>query len=480
MKICIIVEGAYPYITGGVSSWIQRMLMEFSQYKDIEFIIQTIIVDRNQERQIKYDIPDNVTEIREIYLFDSDYVTEKKHIDLTTEQYSAFRSLFFGEDIDWKAIFTFFQQEEISLNALLSSKVFLELTKEYYLENYSDIVFTDFLWSMRSMYQPLFTIMKAPHIEADIYHSLSTGYSGIVASMQSFIADKPYLLSEHGIYTREREEEIIKADWVKGIYKDLWINQFYKLSNCSYDMADRVTSLFQNAANIQIDLGCSPEKIKIIANGVDIEKFENLERTIDSEMINIGAILRVAPIKDVKTMISSFYLAKKADSRLKLWIMGPVDENDSYARECKELVSELEIKDVVFTGTINVMDYIGSMDIMILSSLSEGQPLVILEGFAAKKPFIATDVGDCRRLISGYEDDFGPAGIIVPLMNTDQMSKAMIKLADDKQLRIEMGISGYNRVDKFHRNQDIYNDYYDLYKQLSDKANNNEAILWQE
>ena len=48
MKVCVIVEGAYPYLTGGVSSWLQRMMLE---YDDIEFIIQTIIVDRKQERK---------------------------------------------------------------------------------------------------------------------------------------------------------------------------------------------------------------------------------------------------------------------------------------------------------------------------------------------------------------------------------------------------------------------------------------------
>ena len=36
------------------------------------------------------------------------------------------------------------------------------------------------------------------------------------------------MISEHGIYTREREEEIIKAEWVRGIYKNMWIEQFKK------------------------------------------------------------------------------------------------------------------------------------------------------------------------------------------------------------------------------------------------------------
>lgn len=478
MRVCLTVEGAYPYITGGVSSWINRLLLEF---KDVEFIIQTIIVDRKQKRKTKYRIPPNVLEIREVYLFDDDYGLSKAKINFTEDQYEAFKTLFYGVDIRWNEIFAFFRDNDVSLNELLGNKDFLELTKEYYLDNYSDIVFTDFLWSMRSMYQPLFTIMKSPHVKADLYHSLSTGYSGIIASMQKFIEGKPLLLSEHGIYTREREEEIIKANWVMGIYKDLWINQFHKLSDCSYKAADAVTALFQDAADTQVDLGCPREKIHVIANGVDIEKFEDLEeKSPDDKYINMGAVLRVSPIKDVKTMINSFYLAKQVDSRLKLWIMGPMDENIDYARECEELVADLELEDVIFTGTVDVKSYLSKMDVMLLSSLSEGQPLVILEGFAARKPSIVTNVGDCRRLIYGPNDECGEAGIVVPLMNSEKMSQAMIKLAADKDLREKMGTNGYNRVKRFHQNKDIYGQYFDLYESLVNLSKNSEAIEWLE
>ena len=57
MKVCLVVEGAYPYLTGGVSSWIHRLLLELD---DVEFIIQTLIIDRKQKKEMKYDIPPNV------------------------------------------------------------------------------------------------------------------------------------------------------------------------------------------------------------------------------------------------------------------------------------------------------------------------------------------------------------------------------------------------------------------------------------
>lgn len=465
MKVCLIVEGAYPYLTGGVSSWIQELLISF---KNIEFVIQTIVVDREKKRKFLYKIPDNVTEIREIYLIDDDYVSKRRNrLKLSKNEYNALESLFFGKEVDWEAIFRFFQNTNLSLDQLLMSKYFLEMTNKFYNKNFDNAVFTDFLWTMRSMFLPLFLILKNKPIKADLYHSLSTGYSGIFGSMSKYIYKKPLIISEHGIYTREREEEIIKANWVKGIYKDLWIQHFYKMSYCCYDFADAVTALFEEAREFQVDLGCLRYKTNVIQNGVKVSEFENLkEKDNDDKYINIGAILRVSPIKDVKTMINAFNLAKKQFPRLKLWIMGSLKETPKYAEECKQLVKDLNIEDVIFTGRVNIKEYLGKMDFTILSSLSEGQPLAVLEGFAAKKPCISTNVGDCASFIYGRDDGFGDAGVVVPIMNIKKLSKAMVFLAMEEETRLQMGVNGYNRVNKFYRNEKIYKEYYELYNRL--------------
>ena len=134
-------------------------------------------------------------------------------------------------------------------------------------------------------------------------------------------------------------------------------------------------------------------------------------------MISVGAVLRVTPIKDVKTMIQAFSFAKEKVPNLKLWIMGPCDEDEHYAKECFDLVQALGVKDVIFTGRVDIREYLGRMDFTILTSISEGQPLTILESYAAHKPVIATDVGNCRELIYGEEEDSEPAGILTHIMN---------------------------------------------------------------
>ena len=278
------------------------------------------------------------------------------------------------------------------------------------------------------------------------------------------------LISEHGIYTREREEELIRAKWVEGIYKNIWIEQFRKMSQLAYDRADKVTSLYEHARELQIELGCPEEKTQVTPNGVDPSRFENLVvlPEMQDDKIHIGAILRVTPIKDVKTMIRAFAYAKKKVPSLKLWIMGPTDEDEEYAKECFSMVDLMEIEDVVFTGRINVSEYMGGLDMTILTSISEGQPLTILESYAAHKPVIATDVGNCRGLIYGEDDDFGEAGILTHIMNVEEIADAMIQLATHPNRRKRMGENGYKRLMRKYKVVDMQKTYEQIYWSFED------------
>lgn len=466
MKVCLIVEGAYPYVSGGVSSWMVQLMKSMPQH---EFIVQVISPERTDERRpFQCEIPDNLSSIEELYLQDDDFVGKRaRKIKLNKTETKALEQLLFGVVENWNPIFDMFQKKNISLNELLGSSAFFEVAKKYYLKKYNRIAFSDFLWTLRSMYLPLFTILKAVPIKADLYHCVSTGYAGVLGSMQKYLYGGKLIITEHGIYTREREEEIIRAGWVSGIYKDLWIEQFKKLSLCGYRYANTVTALFPEASLFQRELGCMKEKQHVIPNGVKVDEYAGIEeKDPQDEMINIGAILRVTPIKDVKTMISAFAVAKSVNNKLKLWIMGPTDENPEYAEECRRQIRDLKIADVEMTGKIKVKEYLGKMDFLILSSLSEGQPLVILEGYAAKKPVISTNVGNCRGMIYGVDetDDLGKAGVIVPILGVNQMAQAMLLLAEDEKLRKQMGESGYQRAIKYFDGRTIFDRYQELYK----------------
>lgn len=465
MRICIVAEGCYPYVVGGVSSWIHSLIKSFP---NMEFVLLTIVANRSYRGKFVYELPENVTEVHELYLDDCDWSRKKrrkKPLKLSTKEYQALRSLILNRNVQWKVLFKLFRKKDLSLDELLMGEDFFRAASDCYHKQYSQIVFSDFLWTLRSIYLPLFFTMKMDVPKADMYHCVATGYAGVLGSMAKARFGSGLLISEHGIYTREREEELIKAKWVQGIYKNIWIEQFRKMSKLAYEEADLVTSLYEHARELQIELGCPAKKTLVTPNGINVEPLQNLKQKPEEEakIVNIGAVLRVTPIKDVKTMIQAFGYARERQSNLKLWIMGPCDEDEEYAQECFELVETMHIKDVIFTGRIDVKDYLGRMDITMLTSISEGQPLTILESYAAHKPVIATDVGNCRGLIYGENDDFGEAGILTHIMNVEEISEAILILAGSEAKRRQMGENGYKRLMAKYRIEDMKETYQKIY-----------------
>lgn len=478
MKVCLIAEGCYPYVVGGVSSWIHSLINVFPQ---VEFSLVAILSNRSQRGKFVYELPENLTEVYEVYLLDQDWAPGSKGLEsdqfawmkLDRHHTEALKSLINGENVDWDNVFELFRDPALSLNELLMSPAFLKIIRNYYKKHFSNITFSDFLWTMRSIYLPLFTAMQFIPPKADVYHCVATGYSGIVGAMaKALYPHASMLISEHGIYTREREEEIIRAHWVQGIYKDIWIQQFRKMSQCAYQYADVVTALFAHARELQIELGCPVEKTEITPNGIKTERFLSAPgKDPDDPYINVGAILRITPIKDVKTMISAFHFAQQQEPMIKLWLMGPDDEDPEYAAECRMLIDTLKVQNVEITGRINTLEYIGKMDMTILTSISEGQPLTILESYAVKKPCIATNVGNCYGLIMGEDgDDLGAAGIVVPVMSINAIAEAILELTRQPELREKMGEIGYNRLMRKYKIEYMTQTYRALYARLGRMA----------
>ncbi|MEF3303220.1 GT4 family glycosyltransferase PelF [Paenibacillus sp. GYB003] len=466
MNICIIAEGSYPYVTGGVSSWIHSLVTHFPEH---EFVIYTIGAHESQRGQFKYTLPPNVVQVKETFLdgFADESKEKARPVRLTAGQKEAFRSLLTGEkNADWEPLFELLRSEQFRTPAdFLMSKPFFGAVAELCAEKYSQIPFTEMVWAVRSMILPLFLSVRHDIPQADLYHSVSTGYAGVIGALAKHLYGKPFLLTEHGIYSREREEEIIKADWVKGYFKDMWIEYFYRLSGCAYDYADEVITLFNRNKEIEIELGCDPDKIRIIPNGVnDADYAEVAGPPADGGApVRLGAIVRIVPIKDIKTMIHSFALVKQQVPEAELYIMGPADEDEEYYNECVQLIESLRVEGIVLTGGVRIKDYLGRMDLILLSSVSEGMPLAVLEAMASAKPVVSTDVGSCRELLYGRDDGIGPAGVVVPVMHYDRMADEIVTLCKNRNLREQMGRNGLERIRKHYTHKGFIESYRKLY-----------------
>ena len=107
------------------------------------------------------------------------------------------------------------------------------------------------------------------------------------------------------------------------------------------------------------------------------------------------------------------------------------------------------------------------MDLLLLSSISEGQPLAMLEGMAAGIPYVATNVGNCRAMLEGEDGDtLGPAGLVVPVMNSEAMAEAVIRCIRDPKMGRGMGKAGRKRVEQSYSRKVMLERFRGLYESL--------------
>ncbi len=468
--ICFICEGAYPYVVGGVSSWVHELINSNPQH----FFKILCIVPNQKFAKSKYEIPKNVVEIKNIYMdshltFSTSSMFQNKLLLKEAKKNMEELVHFQVENPDKKieAIEKIFSKELGKPLEIILSHEYWEVLLDYYLKNYKKGNFSTFYWTYRNIILNLLRIGQEEIPMADIYHSVTTGYAGFIACLISHRKMGKILLTEHGIYPREREEEILAANWVDSDFKSVWIDYFYYLSELTYHYSDKIISLFEHNRKIQIECGALEEKTKVIQNGVDEEKYKNIIFH-KKKGFHIGSVLRVVPIKDIKMMIKGYKMAINKMPDATLWLIGPTDEDKEYYEECQELVKNLELEErVIFTGRADVMEYYSFLDLLLLTSISEGQPLSILEGLASGIPFISTDVGNCREIIQG-KSDIGPAGIIIPPTSYYALAEALLKLYKNTEKLEEFSKNGKQIVKKYYSKKYFIDEYQKLYRELGE------------
>ncbi|MBQ9964667.1 MAG: GT4 family glycosyltransferase PelF [Clostridia bacterium] len=469
MKICLILEGCYPFINGGVSTWMHQYITEMPEHEFVLWVIGAKAEDRDK---FVYTLPKNVVAVQQVFLDDALRVKDSgvfPHV-FTEQEKEAHKRLVASDKPDWDLLFDLYQVQKINPMAYLKSQSFLETLTETCEEEFPFIAFSDAFHSVRSRLLPVLYLMGTEIPKADCYHAICTGYGGLLASMAAHLRNKPLLLTEHGIYTREREEEIIRAKWVARAFKPHWVSFFYMLSDLIYSRAFRVTSLFTRAMYTQIDMGCAPEKCRVVENGISYERLCDIPLKEEDGIVDIGAVVRLAPIKDIKTMIYAFFELSCRKDNVRLHIMGGVDDQE-YADECYALVKQLNLEDkIIFTGRVNIIEYFEKLDFTLLTSISEGQPLSVLESFAARRPCVTTDVGCCSELLNGKPGDtLGKAGFFVPPMQRDKLADAMEILCESRELRLKMGEIGQKRTYENYRYNIMLTKYRDLYKEVENE-----------
>ncbi len=156
------------------------------------------------------------------------------------------------------------------------------------------------------------------------------------------------------------------------------------------------------------------------------------------------------------------------------WIAGPEDEDPSYVNECKELASSLGLQNhVKFMGFQNVLEILPQLGLMVLTSISEALPLVVLEAFASGVPCVATDVGSCRELIEGNSEEdraLGAAGSVVFIADPEGTAKAALELLNNTARWHAAQQAGLERVKRYYDDKLMFSSYRDLYAKALDSV----------
>ncbi|MGQ9611022.1 MAG: glycosyltransferase family 4 protein [bacterium] len=221
---------------------------------------------------------------------------------------------------------------------------------------------------------------------------------------------------------------------------------------CLSNISDMIIADSKKVADFLIQRQNIPRrKVITILNAIDIDSFDVTVDIIrkkreelgilENELV-IGNVARLVPVKDHHTLLASFSKVSQLISNVRLVIVG----DGPLRTELENFCAELELSDkIIFLGKRrDISELMSIFDIFVLSSISEGLSLTLLEAMAAKKPVVATHVGGNPEVV---QDNV--TGILVPPRNPLALAQALIILIKDKKKLFEMGESGRRRVEQY-------------------------------
>ena len=488
--IGLLLEGTFPYVAGGVSSWVNQMIRGFP---DIRFAVVFIGSLEEEYGEAKYELPANVVHFERHYLYAPRRAPEIKKVEGDAATFAAVEEMhrYFraphahGEG---RAIFEKLAPElaggKLNQEDFLYGHRSWEFIAAQYREFSSDPSFVDYFWTVRTMHGPVWILADVAKnlIPCKAYHTVSTGYAGLLGALLKYRTGKPLILSEHGIYTKERRIDLFNAHWIPdnrvifqrdpteiAYFRQMWMRFFEGVGKICYDASNSIIALFEGNRLRQIEDGADPARTTNIPNGIDLARYAPVRQKRARETPPVVALIgRIVPIKDVMTFVRAIRTVVNRMPQAEAWIIGPEDEDREYAQQCRNLAVGLGISDKVkFLGFQNMTEVLPQVGCVVLSSISEALPLVLLEGFAAGVPAVATDVGACRQLVNGLDAEdqaLGAAGSVVGIADPQSLALAVVELLTDRAKWEAASQAGIRRVETYYTQEQMFARYRAIYE----------------
>jgi glycosyltransferase involved in cell wall biosynthesis len=180
--------------------------------------------------------------------------------------------------------------------------------------------------------------------------------------------------------------------------------------------------------NLRHTPGAHRNKIVRVYNGVEPVEPAPPEEWPEKRGFTLLFVGRLAPIKNLHTLIRAAALAAPRVPELQLWIVGHGHER----QRLEDLVNELGVEQLVtFWGErLDVAGFFSVADVYCMSSTSEGLPMSLLQAMSLGLPAIVTDVGGMAEVVKNAH-----AGIATPVGDAEAMADAIVQMAGDEKRR---------------------------------------------
>ena len=230
-------------------------------------------------------------------------------------------------------------------------------------------------------------------------------------------------------------------------------------THCLYNRrVDGVVAISQSIGDLLIAAGVDAEKIRVIASGIDVEKFANAPSAQEraAGQIIVGSMGVLEERKGHRFLLAAAAELTARGLNLQYRVAG----DGGLRRSLEQQAAELGLLDSVqFSGFVtDSADFLASVDLFVMPSLFEGLGVAALEAMAAGKPVIATRVGGLAESVLD-----GVTGLLIAPQDARALADAIEKLVRDPSLALALGSRGAQRVRQHYsleqmarRNEDYY------------------------
>lgn len=444
-RVTLLTEGTYPHSHGGVSVWCDQLV---TGMPDIEFDV--IAVTGTGREPIVWDLPDHVRGVLSVPMWGTapeGRPPRGRSRRQLTDAYERFLTAL----VDPGAEDGFAP----ALHAMARAAASGELSP--FLRGDTAITILTAVWTRpgpavrearptlrdaltaTALLEHALRPLAAPSPQDGVAHAVSGGVAvlpGLAARERHGV---PLLLTEHGVYLRERYLGYRTAPY-RWPVKAVILGFFRLLAEESYRQAALITPGNRYNRLWEEQGGADPESIRTVYNGVDPAAFPPAGP--EPETLTLSWAGRVDPIKDLETLIRAFALVRERlpDTRLRLF-GGTPRGGEAYRERCEALAAELGHGDAVtFEGRVDdIKDAYAAGNVVMLSSISEGFPFTLIEAMSCGRATVSTDVGGVREAV-------GDTGLVVPPRDPGAMAAAALELLDDPVRRRAMGEAARLRV----------------------------------